>query len=135
MRYFIDANVILRFFLKDHKEYSQKAKVIFEEIKKEKALGLVSPLVIHEVLYVAIKVYGQERKIVASKLISLLGLNNIEVLDMPKGDLLVVLDSFSKLNIDFPDLVYAKVCEKENIPIISFDKHFDKLGLKRLEEI
>ena len=109
MRYFIDANVILRFFLKDHEEYSRKAKVIFEEIINGKALGLINPLVIHEVLYVSINIYGQGRKIVVSKLIALLKLENLEVLDLAKKDLVDVLNSFSKLKIDFPDLVYAKV--------------------------
>ena len=135
MRYFIDANVILRFLLKDHEEYSRKAKVIFEEIRKEKALGLVNSLVIHEVLYVSINVYRQERKLVASKLIALLKLENLEVLDLVKKDLVDVLSSFSKLNVDFPDLVYAKICENNKMAIISFDHHFDKLGVKRLENI
>jgi len=135
MRYFIDANVILRFLLKDHEEYSRKAKVIFEEIRKEKALGLVNSLVIHEVLYVSINVYRQERKLVASKLIALLKLENLEVLDLAKKDLVDVLSSFSKLNVDFPDLVYAKICENNKMAIISFDRHFDKLGVKRIESI
>ena len=135
MRYFIDANVILRFLLKDHEEYSRKAKVIFEEVRKEKALGLVNSLVIHEVLYVSINVYRQERKLVASKLIALLKLENLEVLDLAKKDLVDVLSSFSKLNVDFPDLVYAKICENNKMAIISFDRHFDKLGVKRIESI
>ena len=135
MKYFIDANVILRFLLKDHEEYSQKAKVIFEEIRKEKALGLVNSLVIHEVLYVSVNVYGLGRTIVVSKLIALLELDNLEVLDLGKEDLIEVLNSFSKLKIDFPDLVYAKVCENNKMAIISFDHHFDKLSVKRVENI
>ena len=135
MRYFIDANIILRFLLKDHEEYSKKAKVILEEIKHGKALGLVNSLVIHEVLYVSINVYGQARKIVSSKLIALLELESLEVLDLSKEDLVDALNLFSKNKIDFPDLVYARICQNNNLSIISFDRHFDKLGIKRLERI
>ena len=135
MRYLIDANVILRFLLNDHKEHSPKAKLIFREIEEEKAIGLVNPLIIHEVLYISIKVYKQDKKDVISRLKSLMELKNLQVLDISEESLSGILTEFAKRNIDFPDLVYAKYCENNKISIISFDRHFDKLGVKRLESI
>ena len=135
MKYFIDANVILRFLLNDHKEHSPKAKLVFREIEEEKAIGLVNPLVIHEVLYISIKVYKQDKKDVISRLKSLMELKNLQVLDISEESLSWILTEFAKRNIDFPDLAYAKYCEQENISIISFDRHFDKLDISRVENI
>ena len=62
MKCFIDANVILRFLLSDDALYFNKSVLIFEAIAEGKFSGYVNSLVIHEVLYVAIYVYKQDKK-------------------------------------------------------------------------
>ena len=135
MKYFIDANVILRFLLGDSADHFDKAVLIFESIAEGRSFGYINSLVIHEVLYVAIYTYKEDRKTITMRLIRLIQLSNLGVLDISKEDLIDVLNSFSKLKIDFPDLVYAKICENNKMPVVSFDRHLDKLKVKRIESI
>jgi len=135
MKCFIDANVILRFLLSDDALYFNKSVLIFEAIAEGKFSGYVNSLVIHEVLYVAIYVYKQDKKTLTEKLIKLIRLNNVDILDISKEDMLEVLSLFSKSKVDFPDLVYAKICQNNNMSVFSFDRHFNKLSVNRLESI
>ena len=48
-------------------------------------------------------------------------------------DELNVLNSMKKFKLDFDDSLQFYLCEKNNLKIISFDKHFDKTTIKRLE--
>mgnify|MGYP001598140140 FL=1 len=54
-------------------------------------------------------------------------------IDTNTNDELNVLKTMKKLKLDFDDSIQYYLCEKYNLKIISYDKHFDKTSVKRLE--
>src|SRR3989338_8633056 len=51
-RYFIDSNILIRHLTQDNQTLSPKATSFIEEIAKEEAIGFVTSLVVHEVIYI-----------------------------------------------------------------------------------
>ena len=54
-------------------------------------------------------------------------------LDTNTNDELNVIRAMKKLKLDFDDSLQFHVCQKNDLKIISYDKHFDKTTIKRLE--
>lgn len=54
-------------------------------------------------------------------------------LDTNTADELNSLKLMKELKLDFDDSMQAYLCQKYNLKIISYDKHFDKTSIKRLE--
>ena len=52
---------------------------------------------------------------------------------MIKKEELKILNLSKEFNLDFDDAFQFYLCRKHNLKIVSFDKHFDKLPLKRVE--
>src|SRR3989338_4578999 len=44
-----------------------------------------------------------------------------------------IIDLMKKYNLDFDDALHCYICKLYNLKLISFDKHFDKTPIKRLE--
>ena len=44
-----------------------------------------------------------------------------------------VLDIAKRLNLDFDDAINYFICKSLKLGIVSFDKHFDKTDIKRVE--
>ena len=43
------------------------------------------------------------------------------------------IKTMKEFNLDFDDSIQLTICDKYNLSIISFDKHFDKTSIKRIE--
>ncbi|OGC57066.1 hypothetical protein A3H26_00125 [candidate division WWE3 bacterium RIFCSPLOWO2_12_FULL_36_10] len=126
-RYFIDSNILIRHLTQDNQTLSPKATSFIEEIAKEEAIGFVTSLVVHEVIYILVYVYKVNRKGLVNSLKKLLKLKNLEILDIDKKSLSLALDDFAKFNIDFPDCVYKQIALNNNLEILTFDKDFKKI--------
>ena len=60
-------------------------------------------------------------------------LSKIIRLDTNTNDELDIVRAMKKLKLDFDDSMQFHVCQKNNLKIISYDKHFDKTPIKRFE--
>ena len=121
----IDTNVIVRFFAKDVPEQFAKSQEFIEQIDKGNAVGLVSILVIDEIIWVLENYYGIKRNEFLPRLAELLALRNIRIIEAKKDLVIKVLEQIQKLNIDFTDVYLANIAEGRDI--FSFDKDFGKL--------
>jgi len=130
---FLDTNVIVRFILKDEKNQAEKAKKFLEKTVENKEKLVVSSLVIAEVIYVLEK-FSQASKEEISKIItSFLNLPIIEV--EQKKILLLALNLYPKLNIDFVNCYHIAFCQVFEIKeVVSFDKDFKKTSFVKLVE-
>ena len=54
-------------------------------------------------------------------------------IDSTIQDELDALKNIGKFNLDFDDSIQLTLCMKYNLSIISYDKHFDKTLVKRIE--
>ena len=110
----LDANVILRYLLKDDLEMAICAKEIIENRKD----AFVTTEVIGEVIYVLKGVYSLERGEIARSLIDLMNLidtGNEEVI-------ILALEVFGKTNLDFVDCVLFAYHKLLGFEIATFDK-------------
>lgn len=127
-RYFIDTNIILRFFLKDNETQYPQAVKIFEKAERGKLNLWTTDLVILEVVWTLRRAYKYDRFTVKEKIENLLALPNFEV--MNRKLILNALQDFANKNVDFADAYNFQLAKKAGKAILSFDKDFKKLGVK-----
>jgi len=118
----VDANIILRYLLKDHEELYKKAEEIFNDALMGKRKLLILQPVIAEVVYVLQKLYKVERKEISEVLRELLKFKTIKVND--KEVIIQALEIFAKKNLDFVDCILCAYSGKYSVE--TFDK-----GLKK----
>lgn len=104
----VDANVILRYLLKDDEELYKKAENLFNDILSGRKKILLLHTVIAEVVYVLQKLYKVDRREIAEVLKELLKIKSI----------------FEKKSLDFVDCILCAYGGKHTI--VSFDKKVEK---------
>ena len=118
----IDANVILRYLLRDNEDLYAEAEGVFNEVMEGKAKILILESVVAEVVYVLQRIYKVGREEISEILRELIELRGVKVHN--KGHILKALEIFSNRNLDFVDCLLCAY-GKEN-KVITFDK-----GLKK----
>lgn len=116
----LDANMILRFLLRDNEEMADTA----EELIDNNAV-LLTLEVAAEVVYVLQKVYLQERGAIADLITKFAGLNNISV---SEHDVLIKgLAVFAENNLDFVDCLLCAYALHYGYEVCTFDVKLKKL--------
>ena len=118
----IDANVILRYLLRDNEELYAEAEEVFNDVMEGKAKILILESVIAEVVYVLQKIYDVNRKEISEILKELIELRGVKVHN--KGQMLRALEIFSEKKLDFVDCILCAYGNENKV--ITFDK-----GLKK----
>ena len=124
--YYIDSNFFLRFILKDNLNQWKVANDYFKEAKLEKVKLVFLTETIIEIEYVLRKVYKLSRKIILKYLLTLLSINNFEIID--KELLKDALLYYVEKNIDFVDIIIFLKARSQNAEVLTFDKDFDKIS-------
>jgi predicted nucleic-acid-binding protein len=118
----IDANIILRYLLKDNDKFYSLADKFFENVFAGKKVAYVLQSVLAEIIYVFTKFYKIDKNHVVKILEELLNHRNIKIQD--KEITLKALYLFKINNIDFVDCLLCAYSEK--LDILSFDKKLNK---------
>jgi predicted nucleic-acid-binding protein len=118
----IDANIIIRYLLKDNEEFYSLADKFFEEVFSGKKAAYILQSVLAELIYVFTKFYKINKKQVVETLEELLSSRNIKIQD--KNITLNALYIFKTNNIDFVDCLLCAYSEE--MEIFSFDKKLNK---------
>jgi len=109
MIYLIDANVIIRFLVGDHKEHLEISSIFFEEIERGEREVEILDSVLMEVFFALTKFYKIAKREVIDdlkKIIALRGVVGDKIL------LIEVLNVMENKNIDFVD---ALICAKSKL--------------------
>jgi uncharacterized protein len=124
---FVDANVFLRFFVKDAPALYEKAKNLFEDAENGKVKLQTSELVVAEIVWVLESYYDLSRKEIVNVLATLLASKNLRIANHARVGEAVKL--YASGNMDFVDAYnIAYVKSKEHTKIATFDvKHFKKI--------
>lgn len=133
MKYFIDTNIFLRVLELENKKIFDECSKLLGLINNSKISAVTSNFVLSEVVWVLDSFYGETRQKIVKGLDGILKLNNLKIID--KVNNFVALDLYSKKSVKFIDALIAsnpEIQSKEMI-VVSYDKDFDKLGVKRLE--
>ncbi len=120
-----DANVILRYLLADHSEFSPKAAAFFEQVRNGEASALIPEGVLVECVYVLMKFYAVPRPEVAERLSQVLSYHG--VVNPNREILLEALAVFARLAIDIVDAIVFVTARHHGWATFSFDKDIRKL--------
>jgi len=118
----IDANVILRYLLKDNEELYEEAERIFDSTFREEIKAYIPTFIVAEVVYVLQKVYKINRETIAKILIELL--RSKAIITDNKTLLFKALDIFQEKNLDFADCLLCAYGERYKV--VSFDRKLNK---------
>lgn len=125
----IDTNIILRFLIGDIPSQLEKSKKLFKEIEAKKSVGIVSLLVVNELIWIFEHFYEKKRDNFIPQILKLISLKNIKILETKKKELILILRKFEKTSFDFIDLYLSYFAEKLKFQLVSFDKKLLKTFL------
>jgi predicted nucleic-acid-binding protein len=122
--YLIDTNVVLRYLLGDHPEFSPKAEAFMFDVSKGVKKAEILDIVIVECIYVMEKYYEIPKTEIVEKLSGILNFSGI--VNPDRSEILEALLKYENSNIDIVDCILATRSSPEKV-VISFDKDMKKL--------
>ena len=131
--YFIHTNVFLRYFVSDDHQEVEDCTRLLQSIDDGQVDGCISSLVLSEIVWTMTSFYKVPRAKIVDSIQFITSLGGIRMIEGYQYDLALML--FSTFNIKFIDCMIASIpqIQKGEMTIISYDKDFDKLGVKRIE--
>ena len=133
MKYFVDTNVFLRFLVVENKKTHKECEDFFNWVKSEEVEVYISKMVLAEIVWTLKSFYDQPKRKVVKALKAILGIKTLKFLE--DFSPLEAVDIFNKNSVKFIDSLIASslLKQKQDWKIISYDKDFDKIGVKRVE--
>ena len=122
--YLIDTNVVLRYLLGDHPEFSPKAEAFMLDVSNGVKKAEILDVVIVECIYVMEKYYEIPKTEIVEKLSGILNFSGI--VNPDRSEILEALLKYENSNIDIVDCILAAHSSPEKV-VISFDKDMKKL--------
>ncbi len=116
--YLIDTNIVLRYLLGDHPEFSPKAEAFMVDISKGVKKAEILDVVIVECVYVMEKYYEIPKTEIVEKLSGILNFSGI--VNPDRSEILEALLKYENSNIDIVDCILAARSSPEKV-VISFD--------------
>ena len=122
--YLIDTNVILRYLLDDHEDFSPKAKAFMQDVAKGSIKAELPTVVVVECVYVMEKFYKIPKNEIVDTLSRILNIKGIT--NSAKSEILDALIKYEKSNADIVDCILAAKSSPQRV-VVSFDKDFKRL--------
>ncbi len=130
-RYLVDTNILLRFLSGEPAPQAAAARKLFGQAAAGEIVLDVSPVIVAEAFYTLVSFYEVDRKAAAEKLSLLLQQHGVKLRD--ESQVLLALERLQTANIGFADAFLAAGAAEEKVPVVSFDRDFDKLKVARFE--
>lgn len=123
--YLIDTNVILRYLLDDHPDFSLRALKFMVDVSRAKKKAEILDVVLLECIYVMEKHYRIPRHEIVDRLSRIIGFSGIA--NSNKALLIKALLTYQEHAIDFVDCLLS-ACSSPTCPVVSYDRDFKKLN-------
>lgn len=130
---FVDTNIFLRVLLRDKERTFNDCLKFLNKVKEGEIEAFTSNLVLTEINWILSSIYKLPKNEIIEGLVSILGLKNLKIRD--KFESRLALEIYNNFPVKFIDALIAsnpRIFKKEVI-VISYDKDFDKIGVKRME--
>ena len=123
----LDANIVLRFLLKDHPDFFKAALNLFSEAENGRITLHLHPLILAEVVWTLQGYYGNSKEEIAKTLSGMIEADGLFVED--KDVVKKALCDYSEKNVDYIDAYLAALALiKGPATIYTLDKkHFSRL--------
>lgn len=129
MKKLIDANVVLRYLLKDDEILFKKASDLLEKVKIGEEAVIIPESVLAETVYVLLKLYKVQRKIISEKLREFLAYKGIANSD--KKDLMDSIVLFGQTNLSIVDCLACSKSLNQGLSLFTFDNNLEKIYISR----
>ena len=126
----IDANVVLRYLLRDDDALFKKASVLLERVKVGEEAVVIPESVIAECVYVLLKVYKIDRQIISEKLRGLFAYKG--VVNPDKKDLIDSLILFGQTQLSIVDCIACSKSINNGMSLFTFDDALRNIYSKKL---
>jgi len=134
MNYFLDSNIFLRFFASEKNSNVQvECSRLIKNIKEGKIKAFTSHLVLAEVVWTLDSYYETEKENIVKVLNTVESLRGLKIIDNFETHIANVI--FKNKSVKFIDALIASnpKIQSKKMTVVSYDKDFDKLGVKRIE--
>lgn len=130
---FLDTNVLVRYFIQTPREQFLKSKEIILSIEKGETSGLVSILVVDELIWVLENYYHLDRRVFIPEILKVFGLKKIKIIEGKKEILLEILMKMENTKIDLTD--YYLLALSGGNDIATFDEDLLRLIKQKSAEV
>jgi len=130
---FIDTNIFLRIYVRDNETKAKDCEEVIQAMQNGKIHAVTSEIVIAEFVWTSLSFYKIQKLVVVQMMKAILSLPNLYVQGV--ADMLVAIELYEKHSIKFIDAIIAscELIQLGNLPILSYDKDFDKIEMNRYE--
>lgn len=127
----VDANVLLRLLTGDPPDMATRALELARSAERGEVRLKLAALVVAEVVWVLGSFYRFDRRRIAEVVASLVTAEGVEV--EQEEEVLAALLEMSDANVDFVDAFLAELARRHGEPVVSFDRNFERLRVRRVE--
>lgn len=129
MTYILDTNIFLRTLIKEDEKSFSDCVNLLELVKKNKINAVVPGVVLSEIVWVLRSFYKIPKSEVVKSVKSIQKLSGLKIIDGYQYD--QALDFYGEKNVKYIDCLIASLVKDESYTVVSYDKDFDKLKIKR----
>jgi len=129
MTYIIDTNIFLRTLIKDDDKVFSDCISLLELVKKNKINVVVPGVVFAEVIWVLSSFYKFPKSKAIQAVKSIQKLSGIKIIDSYEYN--QAFSFYEENNVKYIDCLIASLVKDKSYVVISYDKDFDKLKIKR----
>jgi predicted nucleic-acid-binding protein len=132
MKYYLDTNIFLRFLIADDATAHASCQELFQLIEERRIKAVTSSLVCAEIVWVLGSFYKFPRSKISDAL-AVLARSPIFFDD--QFDLTAAIEAYALYPVKFVDALIAShpLLRRGMAVLISYDKDFDRLNIKRIE--
>lgn len=127
--YLIDTNIFLELLLL--RKGKDNCRKFLEEVESGRTKAILTDFSLHSILLIMEK-FGKLGEM-KSFLLIISGYKGLEIYHTTLEDEIGALEICAKFKLDFDDAIQFYAAKKNNAAIVSYDKDFDKTGIKRIE--
>ena len=122
----VDANIIVRFLVRDDEALYARAAGIMEEIREARMSAVLPDIVIAECVFVLQRIYKVSRSDIAESLRTILRFRGVLTGDVPR--LIAALDTFETRNVSIVDSMCLAIASERGWGLQTFDVKLAKLA-------
>jgi predicted nucleic-acid-binding protein len=120
----VDANVILRYLLRDNEVLFKKASSLLEKVKVGEEAVVIPESVLAECVYVLLRIYKVERRVVSEKLQGLLSYKGVANPD--KKEMIYAIALFGQTQLSIVDCILCAKAALNRLELFTFDDELKK---------
>ena len=131
MIYIVDTNIFLRTLIKDDEQVFADCVRFLELIKTNQIKAVVPGVVLSELVWVLKSFYKFSKPKIVKALQGIFQLSGLKIID--NYNYKKTFQFYENKNVKYIDCLIASLVKDKNYAVVSYDRDFDKLKIKKYE--